>query len=555
MTGRDLPGQREESLERTAFVGLVVLLLSPVVAHGLWLPLVHRFGAPGGSGRVTAVALATGVVVALVRRLRPGWAAGRLVLAGGLVAAAGAALWSLGLPGLLSLLGVAAASAWLAPWLSARLPSAFDGLLGRNRVLGALYVLGALSSVVSTARLSVFIGDPSRVEMQVMPGEKFTETHSCLSAYTRASSLVRQGADNLYEDRWWHGSHGLPPLPAGVEHACAPFALDNFSYPPPFFLVASPLALLEGDFLAQRALWFGLNGLLLASGLWTVARWIGGPGAHRSLLLAPLFFGSLPVLLTLQIGNFHLAVVVLSVLAMAAFDRERTAAGGALLALGILTKISPGVLGIVLLVRRRLRAVAATAICAGLLLALTALWFGVGPLVSFVSYALPRLSSGAAFPFMDTDTGIVTNMAPFGIPFKLRLLGLHVGDPWLVAPWIVRVFTLALVALAVLGARRRGRREQAMGWMSLLTLSALQSPFSPAYAALGLLWATTLLATEVRGWLRGSGLVALWLLILIVPPGLSMEARAIQSMGQTGLLIAACAWLILRAPRGLELAP
>jgi len=136
-----------------------------------------------------------------------------------------------------------------------------------------------------TARLSVFIGDPTAVGYQTLPGEPFTEVHSCLTAYVRASGLARQGVDNLYADVWWWGSHGLPPLPEGVENPYRPFNLDNLSYPPTFLLLLWPLAALDGDFLAQRALWFGFNGLFGAFGLWAVARWIGGPAAHRALLL------------------------------------------------------------------------------------------------------------------------------------------------------------------------------------------------------------------------------------------------------------------------------
>ena len=72
------------------------------------------------------------------------------------------------------------------------------------------------------------------------------------------------------------------------------------------------------------------------------------------------------------------------------------------------------------------RAAAFAAGFGGLLLALSLLCFGTSPLGSFVRYALPRLSSGAAFPFMDTESGILTNLSPFGIPFKLRFLGLDV---------------------------------------------------------------------------------------------------------------------------------
>lgn len=544
------------SLERSGFAALVALLLAPVVAQGVWRPLVHVFGAAGSAASVTGAALVVAASLALACHLPLGVASRRPWLFGGPVAVVASLGLSLGLPGLLTQLVVVATLGPSLPWLAARLPDSFDGLARRRPRTTALYVVVALAALVSTARLSVFIGDPSRVDMQMLPGDTFLETHSCLTAYVRASLLVRQGVHNVYEDPWWYGSNGLPPSPDGVESAYAPFALDNFSYPPPFLLLASPLAALDGDFAAQRALWFGLNGVLLALGLWTVARFVDGPRAHRVLLLAPLFFGSMPVLVTLQIGNFHLAALVLSVLAMVAFAERRDAAGGALLALSVLSKISPGVLGVVLLLRRRFRAALLTAGFGVALLALCALCFGRDPIVSFLGYALPRLASGAAFPFMDTESGIVTNMAPFGVPFKLRLLGLDVGDPWLFGQRVTRVYTVALVLLVALAARqRKDRREQAVTWMALLALSALQSPFAPGYAPLGLLWATTLLAAEVRGARGAVALVALWLFALFVPPGLSAELRAIQSMAQTALVLAVGAWLVVRAPREPEAAP
>lgn len=545
-------GDHGRSLERAGFGALAASLLAPVIAHGLWRPLVHVYGPAGHAGTVTTAALAVSGVMVATGRFDLGRSPRRLLIVGALIAVSLTEGLSLGVAGLLTLLGVAGAIAWLVPWLTSRLPATLDGLLGRHKVLGALYVVVALASVASVARLSVYMGDPARPDMQMLPGDRFVETHSCLTAYARAASLARRGVDNLYADQWWHGSNGLPPLPAGVAQPYSPFSLDNFNYPPPFLLVASTLAPLEGDFAAQRALWFGLNGLLLAVGLWVMAGFVEGPRAHRVLLLAPLFFGSLPVLITLQIGNFHLSAVTLAVLAMMALERGRAATGGALFALTILAKISPGILGVGLLAQRRFRDVVVTAAFGVLLLALAALLFGTHPLAAFVTDALPRLNSGAAFPFMETQSGVLTNLSPFGIPFKLRHLGLDVGDPWRMAPRLAHVYTLALALLTILSARRpRDRRDQAIAWMSLLVLSALQSPFCPAYATLGLLWATTLLAVEVRNLLAGIGLVSLWLLILLVPPWLSVEVRVVQSMVQTAVIVAVCGWLTVRAPRGV----
>jgi len=540
-----------DRVERTGFATLATGLLSPVLAQGLWRPLEHVLGSAGSAAAITGAALAICLSNAGVQSLlrpRTPWV---LLFSGGLVAVVSTATLALGAAGLGALLAVAAASAWLLRWLPPRLPTALDGLARRHPVLTAIYLCFALMSVVSTARVCVFMGDPTAVEDQALPGEKFTETHSCLSAYERASELARRRVDNLYADHWWYGSLGLPPLPEGEPNPYHPFTLDNFSYPPPFLLVASVLTPLDGDFLAQRALWFGLNAIVAAIGLYLVARWIDGPTAHRVLLLTPLLLGSMPFLLTLQIGNFHLVTVALSVLAMAALERGRVASGGALLALTTLSKISPGVLGVGLLARRRAREVAFTAGFGALLLALSTLCFGLDPLRSFLGYALPRLSTGAAFPFIETDAGILTNMSPFGIPLKLSFLGFHVGDPLRLGRLVARVFTLAVLILSVVAARRQGdRRDQAIRWMSLLFLAAMQSPFCPAYATLGLLWATALLSIEVRRLWSGLALVALWPAILLVPPGLAPASQVVLSLAHTSLCVGLSTWLILRAPRG-----
>lgn len=544
---------RPHSLERTGFATLAAALLAPVVAHGLWRPLVHVFGPAGEAATITLASLALGLLVAGVHHLLGGRPLGlRLLIGGG--GAVGLALgFSLGAPGLVCLLVVAGAMTALMAAMGPRLPSTLDGLARPHKILTLLYVAAALVAVASTARLSTFMGDPDRVDLSTLPGDTFVEPHSCLTAYVHGAALARQDVDNLYDDRWWLGSLGLPALPPGVENPYHPFHLDNFSYPPPFLLLMAPLGPLDGDFFAQRALWFGLNGLVFALGLWVVACWLEGPGVHRTLLLAPLLFGSLPILLVFQIGNFQIATITLSVLAMVSFERGRHATGGALLAGTILSKISPGVFGIVLLLQRRFRSAALTAGCGALFLAVTVWVLGTEPLWSFLTYALPRLNSGASFPFMGTPDGIATNLSPFGFAFKLPLLGVAVGDPWRLGQTFARIYTGVLLVLALVAARRRGdRRDRALTWMALLVLAALQSPFSPGYAALALLWATTLLAAEVRG-LRGAmGIVFVWLMVILAIPDLSDAQKAVQSLAQTTAIFGTCAWLLLRAPRGPE---
>lgn len=539
------------SFERPAFLVLCALVIAPVLAHGLWRPLLHVFGSSGGAGAITVAALAISGVMAGTRALRPSLASLPLLALGALVAVSATLGLALGLPGLLTLLAVAAAVFFLVQRLPAQLPTTLDGLARRHKILSALYALLALAAVIKTAQLAVYMGDPSRPDMQAVPGEKFIETHSCLTAYVQAESLSRERLDNLYDERHWQGAHGLPTAAPGLGNPYHPFLLDYYAYPPPFLLAMVPLAPLAGDFAAQRALWFGLNGLLLAVGLWLVAGWLDGPGRHRVLLLAPIFFGSLPVLATLQIGNFQIAVVMLSVLAMVAFDRDRPLLGGTLLAFAILSKLSPGVLGIVLLSQRRFRAAAWTAGAGVVLLAVSLLLLGVHPMLSFLTYTLPRISSGEAFAFLDdTVFNVLTNMGAFGLPFKLQRLGLPLSDPWSSARLLSRIFTAIILALAAFAVRRSNdRRTQAISWMSLLVLGALQSPFAPAYVTIGLLWAITLLAPEVRRVHHGFALALLWFLITYFPSAAGLPFKFVYATLQSALTLGVPIWLILRTTR------
>ena len=577
------------AIERPAFVLATALLIAPVFAQGLWLPLQHVVGGAGLALHVTVASLFIATLVGLGLSLWPQ----RGLVVPATLAVAGALLASsvgqLGAAGLATLLIIAVALPPLMRHVANALPGAaleregereprflppggdeppttderrgqigpshqvgptLDGLARNHRLLALAWTALVLASIVSTARLSVFVGDSARSDLQVLPRVDFLGTHSCLSAYVKGSQLARQRVDNLYDESWWRGSEGQPPLPPGVENPYHPFILDYYAYPPPFLFVVAPLAPLDGDYPAQRALWFGMNGMLLALGLWIVARWMGGPNSHRVLLLAPIFFGNLPILATLQIGNFQIAVVVMSTLAMVAFDRDRPKLGGALLAFAIVSKLSPAILGVVLLAQRRWREAAWTAVFGLLLTVLSLVWLGPNPLVAFATYLLPRISSGQAFAFMDDRwVSILTNMSPFGLPFKLQLLGLDVGDPWRLAPWIGRAYSLLLVGIAAKFSRcRTDRQGQAVIWLSLLVLGAIQSPFAPGYVTIGVLWALTIRSVHVHRWRGGLALLAAWFLLTFVPEW-PLRFFTVYSVLQGSLAVAVPIGLMVQVQR------
>lgn len=543
------------SIERLAFTGLSALLLMPVVAQGLWRPLCHLLNAPPASASdsafvtVSALSVAVAALVSAVAGSKhQRWLVGAC---GGLTAALSALLFGLGGAALVSLVCVAAAAAFLFQYLPPRLPQALDGLMIKRKILTLFYILGVLFSVWMGARLSVFMGEPRSVELQVAPGNEFLAHHACLTAYVHGSTLARSGVENLYDARYWPD---LCPPDAPPEDAqrYAPFRLDAFAYPPSFLLLTGVLAPFDGDYLAQRALWFGLNGVLLAVGLWITARWIGGDRWHRVLLMGGLLWGLSSALLVLQVGNVHTSVVVCSVLAMVAFDRERPVVGGALLALVTLSKISPGLLGIILLMQRRWRGVLWTVVWGVGLVFATVLVFGMAPVKAFLSYELPRLSSGEALSFLAWPGEVTMNLAPFSIPFKIQLLGFDVGDPWVSGRVINQVYTLVVIALAVVvGRRSADRATQAMWWMALLVLASTRSPFAPPYVAVAWTWALSVLVSETSSrwgaWLLGT----VWVLGSLPLP--FPESGVIFSLFlQPVVVLSVAIWLIVRrTSRGL----
>ena len=86
---------------------------------------------------------------------------------------------------------------------------------------------------------------------------------------------------------------------------------------------------------------------------------------------------------------------------------------------------------------------------------------------------------------------------------------------------------------------------RAITWMALLCLAALQSPFAPGYVVIALLWAVTLLSVEVRSVVGAAALALLWILCTAVLP-LPFEARVMESLLQTAVVLCVPIWLILR---------
>lgn len=529
--------------------------MGPVVAHGVWRPLCVALGTSGSAGWVSIAA----VWVAAAASLACGrWPARRglawaIASASAIVAAAAVGGSWLGmLAASVSLLAVAIAVSALLPLMLSCIPVEIDGLARRRRVTTVLVIAMMAGSIIQSARLSTFMGDSRRSDAAVSGLAPHLTYHACATAYVQAAKLGMARVDNLYDADWWPELGHTATGEAEAE-AYAPFGLDTFAYPPPFLLAPRVLLLLGDDFSVQRALWFAIDGVWLALGLWIVATWVAqtDPRAGlRALLLAPLLWAALPALITLQAGNVHITVVVTAVVGMIALERGRVVLGAALVAFAILAKISPGLLGLVLLMQRRWRDALWTA-GAGLVWTLLALLvFGLAPFTAFVRYELPRLSSGEALAFFTKSVGdVASNTAPFGVPFKLQALGLELTDVWATARLLGMVFTVLVIALTVVAARRDGDRRIQVGlWLAVLTLGGLRSPFAPAYVGFAAMWMLSMWAAEAHR-TRDVLLLGLGFVLLHGTPPMPDTPMLIVSLVEQAVTLGLVVWFIVRPRR------
>jgi len=354
--------------------------------------------------------------------------------------------------------------------LARRLPPELDGLRRRRPRWCALWLLLGLAALVQTARLSTFTMHPQSTEHSLLPGCVWFERHSCLTAYFEAARLDSEGEENIYRPALYTGRR------------LDGFKVDPFHYPPPFLLLPrAARAVTGGDYLDVRSLWFAISALafMLAFGL--VARRLEPPARLRAIAVAPVVWCSGPVQLGLQMSNFQILVVSISVIALACFPR-RAALGGGLLALAVVSKIFPGITLVYLAARRRWRELAWTVGLSAALCLLALAILGAAPFRAFIADEMPRLSSGEAFAHaFARPFAVARNMAPFGIPFKLSQLGVP-GMTMEVGRAVSLLFALALLFLAIRAGRRPDRTASAAFavWLSLLSLGTLVSPFAPA---------------------------------------------------------------------------
>lgn len=427
-----------------------------------------------------------------------------------------------------------------------RIPAEWSEYLrGKSRVVFVLLSLSALLVVVAMARLGVFMYDPNLRQFSLTPKIDFMVKHTCLSGYVSAAVLAEQGKENIFN----LDNYKSQELDAVLPHV-EPLERDYYAYPPQFLLLPKAMLSLSRDFYTLRAGWYVLYAAAALLSMWVVARWVGGREGAVLGVLTPVIWLSLPTLVNVQLGNIHLLVYGLCLGAMIAFDRKRHALGGAMLAFAILAKIFPGVLGIYLLVQRRWKAAIWTAGFGVVYTALAFVAVGEKPFVDYLTNAVPRINSGELFDFVWNFTpAILVNYSPFGIPFKLQLVGVQFADPLAVARAIISVYSLGVLVLAVAVAHRlykraasgeegsRFRLTQLVVWLALMSLSSFRSPFAPwTYCAVGGVWLFAAYSPFIRSGAKSLVPFILgWFVISIYGPPIVGPMVAFTLIAQTVL--------------------
>jgi hypothetical protein len=371
--------------------------------------------------------------------------------------------------------------------LAHRLPAELDGTLQSHRWWCVAWLLVALLALGQTARMSAFMLDPGQKQHSLFPDDPWYVAHCCLTAYSEAARLATAETANIFAPEHY------------LDRKLGTFNVDAYHYPPSFLLLPLTLRTLAGDdFVRQRMVWFGISALVLLAAMTAAAAALEPRARRRAIAVAPAVWLSVPVQLGFQMSNVQLLVISISVLAWAAFRRWRPL-GGALLALAIVSKIFPGILGLDLLLRRRWRDAFATAAFGLVFCAAIYAVLGPEPFRAFIEFELPRLSSGEAFarPF-SRAFAVAHNMSPFGAALKLEELGLP-GMGMAAAKLFSLIYGVALVGLAIWAARR-GALATAVAkgtsattelsvWLALLSLGTLASPFAPAsYVLASVVW-------------------------------------------------------------------
>lgn len=431
--------------------------------------------------------------------------------------------------------------------LSKRLPSELIGIRKRKSWLSYIWLLIALVCILQTTRLSIFMIDPTQTQHSLFPGDKWLIEHCCLTAYNESVKFVSEGEENIYKQELYFGAEFRNNKES--RRKIDGFNVDAYHYPPPFLLLPIMARTIVGEnFLNLRMLWFAISVLSLMTAIGFMIYRLEPEARMRMIGMTPLIWCSLPVLTGLQMSNVQIIIIAISIIAMLMFAVTRPI-GGVLLAMSSVGKIFPGILAVYLLANKKFKEVIWVAGFVIVLSMITIIVLGTNPFQSFIEYELPKLSSGEAFavPF-SRAFAVARNMAPFGVPLKLAELGVP-GMTLEVCRIVSSIHLLMVLILAIWSGRQqpRSNTEMISGWIALISLGSLVSPFAPAnYVLVSLVLLVCLSRQLFRPW----AVIVIWLIICVpffVPREVPILIQILSFLPAQIIAIAAPAYVLYRA--------
>ncbi len=189
---------------------------------------------------------------------------------------------------------------------------------------------------------------------------------------------------------------------------------------------------------------------------------------------------------------------------------------------------------------------------------------GIQPFLDFVTYQLPKLSTGEAFPWLYEPDSLPINYGIYAFVMNFRSLGVSLVTHR-VSSAAASVYGILVAGLAFIAGRRlalastleqgeRFRVRQAQSWLALLTLGSLRSPFVPeAYAMAATFWLLTLIAAEMPrlSWKHVAALVSLGVMFSTVLenniPSRTVVPIVVFSLVREVLALSVNLWAIFRS--------
>jgi hypothetical protein len=316
--------------------------------------------------------------------------------------------------------------------------------------------------------------------------------------YYLAGRLFREGfpLDRLYDWEWLQRQKDH----LGLDQPLVGFVpLTMFSA-----LLVAPLTSLSP--LAAKQCWLVFNLALLPAIAWLL-RAITGQPFRRVALIGLL--AVVPLQTNFLFGQQHLFVLFLLTVATWCYFREHDVGAGAALAVGAAVKLYPAVFVLLLVRKRRWRALASLVVVGLLIGAAGIALFGVAPWEVYAREIVPRavLRAEVTDPY-DTHMSSLAGMLRRLLIFEPELN----PHPLVHAPaafaLLQPLFTCAILAagLWLLTPGRASPERERLDWAAMLAVVLLLSTGTPTYHLCALILAAVLAADSLMrtGWLNGA---------------------------------------------------